>query len=176
MGIRNITFEKQIYIDRKDFFDGDKPPKGFKRLVRGGMVRLRSAYVITCDEIIRSNDGEVKELICTYDERTKSGATPEGMKRVKGIIQWVPVKNGISTEIRMYDRLFNSESPGKDHEDGNFLKDLNPDSLEIKKNAIVEPSLINCKPGSVYQFERIGYFCADTIDNSDNWNSNNDIL
>ena len=176
MGTRSINFEKQIYIDREDFFDGAKPPKGFKRLVPGGLVRLRSAYVIQCNEVIRSENGEVKELICTYDERTKSGNTPEGMKRVKGIIQWVPVNNGIPAEIRMYDRLFNAEVPGKDHEDGNFLKDLNPDSLEIIKNAIVEPSLLNCSPGSVYQFERIGYFCVDTIDNSDAWNANNGIL
>ena len=132
----------------------------------GGQVRLRFAYVITCNEVIRDESGEPVELICSYDEKTRAGITPEGFRRVKGIIQWVANSNdAIKGEIRLYDRLFSVPSPGKDREDNDFLSDLNKGSLNIIPNALLEPSVKHLVPGSVVQFERLGYFCVDEFDN-----------
>ena len=131
------------------------------------MVRLRFTYVIKCDEVIRdSTTGEVVELVCSYDERTRAGATPEGTQKAKGIIQWVSSPHAAKAEVRLFDRLFSTASPGKDQLDDNFLSDINPNSLQFSNNALIEPSIRNFLPGDVMQFERLGYFCIDYKDNS----------
>ena len=173
MGTRAVPFSKDVFIEKSDFFDsgidGDlRPPKGFKRLTLGGRVRLRLAYVITCDDVVRDSvTGEVTELMCSYDERTLGGVTPEGEQRCKGIVQWVSARHCQPAEVRLYDRLFSSPSPGKEHDDGDFRKDINANSLQVVKGAVVEPAVRSTSvPGSVFQFERTGYFCVDAKDNT----------
>lgn len=182
MGERVVPFGKELFIERSDFFDlegpeGDKNdskiPKGFKRLLPGGKVRLKFGYVITCEEIIRDPESQdVVEIVCSYDERTADGVTPEGEKRVKGIIQWVEASTAAKCEIRNFDRLFRVEEPGK--ETDNYLDDLNPNSIEVQNTCYVESSVaadveesiseesIGNDPSSLhYQFERTGYFALD---------------
>ena len=156
MGSRDIPFTAELYIDRKDF--EEVPPKGFKRLTLGGEVRLRHAYVIRCDEIIKDEQGKIVELKCSIDPDTL-GKNPEGRK-VKGVIHWVSASEGVPAEVRMYDRLFLSEDPeaGED-----FLDNLNPHSFHVVQ-AIVEPSLAQAQPEQRFQFEREGYFVADRYD------------
>lgn len=158
MGEREIPLSEVIYIDRKDF--EEVPPKGFKRLIPDGEVRLRHAYVIKCDEVIKNENGEVIELKCSIDPNTL-GKKPEGRK-VKGVIHWVSAEKGVPAEVRIYDRLFSSEDP-EDGED--FLDNLNPDSLQIVQ-AMVEPSLAQANPEDRFQFEREGYFVADRYDHT----------
>jgi len=158
MGKRKITIGKEIYIEHSDFME--KPPIGYHRLVPGGEVRLRYAYIIKCEEIIKNNKGEIVELHCTYDPDTRSG-TGLSKKKVKGTIHWVSAKQAVDAEVRLYDRLFTVEAPETDKEK-NFLEFINKHSLEIISNAKVEPSLKNSKIGSRFQFERQGYFCVDT--------------
>ncbi len=158
MGTRTVPFSKEIYIDQDDFRE-DPPPKYF-RLAPGKEVRLRYAYVIRCDEVIYEN-GKVSELRCTYDKATRSGAKAEGRK-VKGIIHWVSIQHSVSAEVRLYDRLFAASYPGRDDPEGNFIKDLNPESVEIITECRVEPAILEAKPEDVFQFERVGYFCADS--------------
>ena len=155
MGTREIPFDRQLYIDRSDF--ERVPPKGFKRLVPGGEVRLRNAYVIRCDEVIEDAAGEVIELRCSADVDTL-GKNPEGRK-VKGVIHWVSATHGVQAEVRLYDRLFTVPQPGSGGRD--FRDDLNPDSLRTLTGCIVEPGLAVAKPGHVCQFEREGYFVVD---------------
>ncbi|WP_269914990.1 glutamine--tRNA ligase/YqeY domain fusion protein [Acinetobacter sp. HY1485] len=156
MGERVIPLTKEIYIDRKDF--EEVPPKGFKRLTPEGEVRLRHAYVIKCDEVIKDENGEVVELKCSIDADTL-GKKPEGRK-VKGVIHWVSATKGVPAEVRIYDRLFKEANPetGED-----YLDNLNPDSLKVV-NAVVEPSLAQVQPEDRFQFEREGYFVADQYD------------
>ncbi len=156
MGTRKIPFEREVYIEQSDFMDD--PPKKFFRLVPGGEVRLRYAYIIKCEEVIKNDKGEVVELRCTYDPETRSG-TGTSTKKVKGTIHWVSAKNAVKAEVRLYDRLFNSENPGAEE---NWLDLINPNSLEVIENALVEPALKDSKPGDKFQFERQGYFCVDT--------------
>ena len=158
MGERVIPLTSTLYIDRKDF--EEEPPKGFKRLIPGGEVRLRHAYVIKCDEVIKDENGEVVELKCSIDPETL-GKNPEGRK-VKGVIHWVSAEKGVKAEVRIYDRLFTEADPevGED-----FLENLNPNSLTIV-DAVVEPSLALVKPEDRFQFEREGYFVADQHDYS----------
>jgi glutaminyl-tRNA synthetase len=158
MGTRKIPFTNEIYIERTDFMEN--PPKGFHRLVPGGEVRLRYAYIIKCEEVIKNNEGEVVELRCTYDADTRSG-TGTSKKKVKGTIHWISARHALKAEIRLYDRLFTVEAPDADKEKG-FLEFLNPNSLEILDDALIEPFLKDSKPGSRFQFERQGYFCVDT--------------
>ncbi len=158
MGIRKIPFSREIYIEQTDFLEN--PPKGFHRLIPGGEVRLRYAYIIKCEEVIKNSNGEVIELHCTFDPETKSGSGTSN-KKVKGTIHWVEAKNAIEAEVRLYDRLFTVEEPDSDKEK-DFLEFINPKSLEIITNALIEPSLKNSKPGNRFQFERQGYFCVDT--------------
>ena len=158
MGTRTVPFSKEIYIDQDDFRE-DPPPKYF-RLAPGKEVRLRYAYVIRCDEVIYEN-GKVSELRCTYDKATRSGAKAEGRK-VKGIIHWVSIQHSVSAEVRLYDRLFAAPYPGRDDPERDFLKDLNPESVEIISKCKVEPALLEAKPEDVFQFERVGYFCVDS--------------
>ena len=159
MGTRKVPFTREIYIDQDDFRE-DPPPKYF-RLAPGKEVRLRFAYVIRCEEVIYDSSGKVIELHCTYDQATRSGAKAEGRK-VKGIIHWVSIQHSVPVEVRLYDRLFVNPSPGSDDPGGNFLNDLNPDSIETVTSCRVEPGLLKAKPADVYQFERVGYFCVDS--------------
>jgi len=158
MGTRAVTFSKEIYIDGDDF-RVDPPPKYF-RLSPGNEVRLRYAYVIRCDKVIYK-EGKVTELHCTYDKKTRSGAKAEGRK-VKGVIHWVSVQNSVSAEVRLYDRLFSNPFPGRNDPKGNFVKDLNPESIITISNCKIESSITNSKPENVFQFERVGYFRLDS--------------
>ena len=156
MGTRKVPFTKELYIEKTDFME--IPPKGYHRLMPGGEVRLRYAYIIKCNEVIKSEKGDVIELHCTYDADTKSG-TGTSNKKVKGTIHWVSADQALNVEVRLYDRLFTIEDPGAEE---HWLDYINPKSLEIISNALTEPSLKNSKPGNRYQFERLGYFCVDT--------------
>ena len=158
MGERVIPLTAEIYIDRKDF--EEEPPKGFKRLIPGGEVRLRHAYVIKCDEVIKDESGKVVELKCSIDPETL-GKNPEGRK-VKGVIHWVSATKGIPAEVRIYDRLFSVADPDVGDD---FLENLNPDSLKVVQ-AVIEPALAQAKPEDRFQFEREGYFVADQYDHS----------
>ena len=159
MGTRKVPFTREIYIDHDDF--RIDPPAKYFRLAPGKEVRLRFAYVIRCEEVIYDSDGKVHELHCTYDQATRSGAKAEGRK-VKGIIHWASIQHSVPVEVRLYDRLFVNPSPGSDDPGGNFLNDLNPDSIETVTSCRVEPGLLKAKPADVYQFERVGYFCVDS--------------
>jgi glutaminyl-tRNA synthetase len=160
-GTRKVPFSRVLYIERDDF--REKPPNKFFRLAPGREVRLRYAYLITCVGVKKdAGTGEVIELHCTYDPATRGGDTPDGRK-VKGTIHWVSAPHALQAEVRLYDRLFTLENPG-DVEDGCEVA-LNPNSLEVVKG-YVEPSLVNAAPGSSFQFERLGYFCADLKDSS----------
>ena len=160
MGTRNIPFSKEIYIEATDFME--EPPKKFFRLGPGREVRLRYAYFITCREVIKNDKGEVVELRCTYDPETTGGSAPDGRK-VKGTIHWVSAKHAVPAEIRLYDRLFTVEYPDMDKEK-NFKEFLNPDSLKILSNCMLEPSLQDARQNDRFQFERQGYFFPDPKD------------
>ena len=152
-GSREVPFSREIYIEKNDFLED--PPRKFFRLGPGREVRLRYAYFITCTNVIKDKNGNIKEIHCTYDPETKGGNAPDGRK-VKGTIHWVSAKDSIDAEVRIYDRLFNKVSPEKD---GDFLDALNPESCLIQ-NAKLEPCLVD--PGhETYQFERLGYFKKD---------------
>ncbi|HEB94901.1 MAG TPA: glutamine--tRNA ligase/YqeY domain fusion protein [Sedimenticola thiotaurini] len=162
MGSREIPFGRELYIDRADF--RREAPRKYKRLVFGGEVRLRNAYVIRCDRVIEDDDGEIVELRCSYDPATL-GANPEGRK-VKGVIHWVAADRALRAEVRLYDRLFSHPAPDADRSAASFLDHLNPDSLHTLSHALVEPSLGQAAPGERFQFEREGYFCVDGIDST----------
>jgi len=158
MGTRTIPFSRTLLIESDDF--AEIPPPKFKRLVTGGEVRLRGAYVIKCHAVvIKGEGGNPSELRCTYDPDTL-GKKPEGRK-VKGVIHWVSEEHALTAEIRLYDRLFNIPRPDAEPD---FRTALNTNSLEILTQSKVEPSLANAQPGSRYQFERCGYFCVDSVD------------
>jgi len=154
-GTREVPFGREIHIDRSDF--AEDPPKGFKRLVPGGEVRLRNAYVIRCEEVVKDGLGEVIELRCAVDPETL-GRNPEGRK-VKGVIHWVPAEQAMPAEVRLFDRLFNVAHPATDGRD--FRDDLNPESLLTLTGCLLEPSLAAARPGDRFQFEREGYFVVD---------------
>jgi glutaminyl-tRNA synthetase len=157
LGTRGLPFSGEVYIDKSDF--REQAPNKFKRLVSGGEVRLRNAYVIRCDEVIKDAHGEIIELHCTYDPDTL-GANPEGRK-VKGVIHWVSVQHGLEAEVRLYDRLFSHPSPAVAKEGRDYKEYLNPDSLRTVTRCVVEPDLGRAAPGERFQFEREGYFCLD---------------
>ncbi len=159
LGTRKVEFSKVLYIEQDDF--AENPPPKYKRLVEGGEVRLRGAYVIRCDHIVKDENGTIIELHCSYDPDTL-GKNPEGRK-VKGVIHWVSERHSVPAEIRLYDRLFSQPNP--DSLD-NFLDALNPDSLEILTESRVESSLADAPPESRFQFERMGYFCLDATDST----------
>ncbi|PKM35969.1 MAG: glutamine--tRNA ligase [Gammaproteobacteria bacterium HGW-Gammaproteobacteria-10] len=159
LGTRKVEFSKILYIEQDDF--AENPPPKYKRLVEGSEVRLRGAYVIRCDRIVKDENGSIIELHCSYDPDTL-GKNPEGRK-VKGVIHWVSERHSVPAEIRLYDRLFSQPNP--DSLD-NFLDALNPDSLEILTESRVESSLADAPPESRFQFERMGYFCLDAIDST----------
>jgi glutaminyl-tRNA synthetase len=157
MGARKVPFSRELYIERDDFME--EPPKKFYRLAPGREVRLRYAYFIKCLEVIKDETGEVVELRCAYDPETKGGYAPDG-RQVKATLHWVSAAHAVPAEVRVYDRLFTQPNPGED-KDAEFQAFLNPDSLETLKPCWVEPSLRGALPGSRFQFERLGYFCAD---------------
>jgi glutaminyl-tRNA synthetase len=154
-GTRRVPFSRVLYIESEDF--REHPPKKFFRLAPGREVRLRGAYFVTCTQVIKNDAGEVTELRCTYDPETRGGDARDGRK-VKATLHWVSAAHALDLEVRLYDRLFNSEAPGAA---GDFVADLNPRSLEVLTGAKVEPSVAAARPGARYQFERLGYFCVD---------------
>ncbi|NOX80741.1 MAG: glutamine--tRNA ligase/YqeY domain fusion protein [Deltaproteobacteria bacterium] len=160
MGVRTIPFCREIYIEATDFME--EPPKKFFRLAPGREVRLRYAYLITCREVIKDEHGNVVELRCTYDPETRGGSTPDGRK-VKGTIHWVSARHAIRAEVRLYNRLFTVEHPDRDKEK-DFKTFLNPESLEVLTDCMLEPSLQKATPADRFQFERQGYFCLDEQD------------
>ena len=156
-GTREVPFSKELFIDAADF--EEVPPRKWKRLSLGTAVRLRGGYVITCNEAIKDENGNVVELLCSYDENTL-GVNPEGYKP-KGVIHWVSAKHAVDAKVRLYDRLFNDEAPDAKHEGKTFLDFINPESMTVAENAKLEPSLAKAEAGVGFQFEREGYFCRD---------------
>lgn len=161
MGSRILPFSKTLYIERDDFMED--PPKKFFRLGPGREVRLRYAYFITCNSCIKDDQGNVVELRCTYDPQTKGGNSADGRK-VKGTIHWVSATHALTAEVRLYDHLFNDPEPNNNQHDKDWIDFLNPDQLEIISDARLEPSLSKIKVGDRSQFERLGYFNVDSID------------
>jgi glutaminyl-tRNA synthetase len=161
-GKRQVPLSRELFIDADDFME--TPVQGFHRLVPGGEVRLKYAFCIICQEVIKDAAGNILELRCTYDDATRHGAKPVGRPKVKGTIHWVSAAQAADVEVRLYDRLFTVEQPDEQAgEDGDFTQFLNPGSLETV-TAKVEPSILSASPGSHYQFERVGYFFADPKD------------
>ncbi len=157
-GTRTIPFSREILIDRNDFMED--PPKKYFRMAPGREVRLKYAYYVTCKEVIRDENGEISELICTYDPASRGGGTPDGRK-VKGTIQWVDAQTAISCDANLYDRLFSCPNPEESVEGKDFTNFINTDSLEVVKSVKVEPSVEAFEPGQPFQLERVGYFCID---------------
>jgi len=154
-GSRQVPFSRELYIERDDFMED--PPRKFFRLAPGREVRLRYAYFITCNEVVKDDSGEIVELRCTYDPATRGGDAPDGRK-VKATLHWVSAAHALEAEVRLYDRLFSVPEPGKERD---LLADINPNSLQVLPSCRLEPSLTDASPGAVYQFERLGYFCVD---------------
>ncbi len=167
-GSRPLPFSRELWIERDDF--AEDPPKGFRRLVPGGEVRLRYGYVIRCDEVVKDAAGRVRELRCTYDPETRGGDTPDG-RRIPGTIHWVSAARGIPCRVHLYDRLFEVPDPeaaaAAQGEGGDFTAFLNPGSLEEVEGAIIEPSVLGDPPDRRYQFERLGYFWRDPVESSE---------
>ena len=161
MGTRKVPFSRELFIERDDFMEN--PSSKFFRLAPGKEVRLRSAYYITCVDMIKNSEGRIMEIQCTYDPDSRGGSSPDG-RRVRGTLHWVSAKHAIKAEIRLYDNLFANKDDG---DDGGLLSDkLNPDSLKVLTECYVEPSLEGSSQGVTYQFERQGYFCLDYIDST----------
>lgn len=158
-GTRKIPFSREIYIEREDFME--EAPKKFFRLAPGKEVRLKHAYFLTCNDVIKDDKGEVLELHCTIDPETRGGNAPDGRK-VKGTLHWVSAAHAIDAEVRLYDNLFTLEDLSNMEEGKQYNDYLNPDSITILNNCKIEPSLANAEPGAPYQFLRKGYFSADS--------------
>jgi glutaminyl-tRNA synthetase len=164
MGTRKVPFSRVLYIEQDDF--REEPPKGFFRLSRGKEVRLRYAYIIKCNEVLKDEKtGSIVELRCTYDPETKSGSS-QSSRKVKATIHWVSAAHALEAEVRLYDQLFTKDDPDDVPEGGDWLANINPKSLERLTSSRVEPCLANAVPGERYQFERLGYFCVDSEDSS----------
>jgi glutaminyl-tRNA synthetase len=157
-GTRKVPFSRVLYIEQEDFME--HPPKKFFRLSPGTEVRLRCAYFIRCDEVVKDASGAITELRCTYDPATRGGDSPDG-RRVKATLHWVSAEHAVRATVRLYDRLFTVEDPEGVEEGKTFLDHLNPGSLEVLTNCPVEPSLATAEPGMRVQFERLGYFAVD---------------
>jgi len=165
MGTRKVPFSRVLYIEQEDF--REEPPKGFFRLSSGREVRLRYAYIIKCVDVIKNpKTGEVTELRCTYDPDTKSGSA-QSSRKVKATLHWVSAAHSIEAEVRLYDHLFTEENPDDVEEGADWLSNINPNSLETLTSCRVEPFLASAARGNLYQFERLGYFCVDSVDSSD---------
>jgi len=163
-GTRKVPFSREIYIDRRDF--REDPPRRFYRMSPGKEVRLRYAYLVTCTGFETDAEGNVTEIRCTYDPETRGGDAPDGRK-VRGTLHWVSAAHAGRAEVRLYDRLFRVPNPMSTKEGGDFTDHLNPESLEVLDEVPVEPALMDARPGQPIQFERVGYFCVDPIDSSD---------
>jgi glutaminyl-tRNA synthetase len=161
LGTREVPFSRELYIEADDFMED--APKKFFRLAPGREVRLRYAYFVTCQEVIKDSSGRITVLRCTYDPATRGGNAPDGRK-VRGTIHWVSAAHAVSAELRLYDHLFKAEYPDDVPEGKTFLDNINPNSLEIVRDAKLEPSLTAALPGQHYQFERLGYFFSDPVD------------
>lgn len=159
-GTRMVPFGRHLFLERDDF--AEDPPPGWHRLSPGAEVRLRYAYFLRCDEVLRGPDGAVTGLRCSYDPETKGGNAPDGRK-VKGTLHWVSAAHALEAEVRLYDRLFQVETPGAANQ-GDFLADMNPESLEVIPGARLEPGLAAAGPGERFQFERQGFFFVDPED------------
>jgi glutaminyl-tRNA synthetase len=157
-----IPFGRELYIEREDFME--VPPKKYHRLYPGNEIRLKYAYYITADSVVKDDEGNITEVHCTYDPLSRGGTTPD-KRKVKGTSHWVSATEGVSIEARLYDKLFLTENPGK--ATGNYLDDLNPDSLVVVPDAKAEPEILNAKVGDYLQFIRNGYFCLDNKENQD---------
>jgi len=160
MGTRKVPFSGTVYIERDDF--QEEPAKGFFRLAPGREVRLRYAYIVRCDEVVKDDNGEVVELRCSYDAASRGGSAPDGRK-IKGTIHWVSAPHAIDAEVRLYDRLFSTPNPGGKNEP-DYRTSINPGSIETLSGCKLEPSLAQAPLESGYQFERLGYFCLDSKD------------
>jgi glutaminyl-tRNA synthetase len=160
-GSRQVTFSRELWIEREDFMED--PPKKFFRMGPGREVRLRYAYLVTCTDFVKDENGEITEIHCTYDPETRGGNAPDGRK-VKGTIHWVSAEHAVDAELRLYDSLFLEAEPGK--ATGDFLDDVNPNSLTVNTVAKLEPALAEASPEEIFQFERVGYFVADRLDHS----------
>ena len=165
MGTRSVPMSREIWVERGDFMED--PPRKFFRLRPDGEVRLRNAFIIKCHDIIKDAEGNVTEIHCEYDPDSRSGL-PGASRKVKGTIHWVSADHGVRTEIRLYDRLFNVANPLADKE-RDFLEFLNPDSLQIVTDAVVEPAISQATPGEFFQFERVGYFSVDEDSKDSKW-------
>ena len=163
-GSRQVPFSRELYIERDDFMED--PPRKFFRLAPGREVRLRYAYFITCNEVVKDDSGEIVELRCTYDPATRGGDAPDGRK-VKATLHWVSAAHALEAEVRLYDRLFSAEDPTEEPEGGSWFDNVNPDSLQVLPTCYVEPSLKGVQPGARFQFERLGYFCVDPDSTAD---------
>jgi glutaminyl-tRNA synthetase len=161
LGSRDIPFGREIYIERDDFMED--PPRKFFRLRPDGEVRLRYAYIVKCVDVIKDADGEIVEIHCSYDPKTRSGQEA-AQRKVKGTIHWVACAESRPVEVRLFDRLFTVADPGSHRDGRDFHEFLNPDSLTIAGNCRVEPALGDSRPGEFFQFERLGYFVADQVD------------
>ncbi len=162
MGSRMLPFCRELYVEQTDFMED--APRKFFRLSVGREVRLRYAYLITCQEVIKDDEGNIVELRCTYDPETRGGSAPDGRK-VKGTIHWVSARHALQAKVRLYDRLFTVEHPDMDKEK-DFKEFINPDSLQTLENCMLEPTLANADEADRYQFERQGYFCLDSEDSA----------
>ncbi len=162
-GTRKVPFSKVIYIEQEDF--REDPPRKFFRLAPGREVRLRYAYFITCTSVEKNGNGEITALHCTYDPATQGGNAPDGRK-VRGTLHWVSAAHAVPAEIRLYDRLFSVENPGAAKDDEEFQSFINPESLEVLTDCMLEPGLANLRPGIPVQFERLGYFVKDAADST----------
>jgi glutaminyl-tRNA synthetase len=164
MGTRQVPFSRELYIERDDFLED--PPNRFFRLAPGREVRLRYAYYITCVDIIRDQaSGDILELRCTYDPESRGGSSPD-QRRVRGTLHWVSASHSVAAEVRLYDHLFLNADPDDDGDGADFTEKLDPDSLTILTNCRVEPGLLEAAPGRIFQFERQGYFCVDSVDSN----------
>jgi glutaminyl-tRNA synthetase len=154
-GTRSVPFSRELWIERDDFMED--PPRKFFRLAPGREVRLRYAYFITCDEVVKDEAGEIVELRCSYDPETRGGDAPDG-RRPKATLHWVSARHAVPAEVRLYERLFTRPDPGAE---GDLLDDLDPDSETIIDGVWIEPAAAETPVGETVQFERLGYFCAD---------------
>ena len=161
MGEREVPFGRELLIERDDFMED--PPRKFFRLRPGGEVRLRNAYIIKCEEVIKDAEGQVTEVRCSYDPDTRSGA-PGADRKVKGTIHWVCAAAAVKAEVRLFDRLFSVARPDAERDGKTYLDYLNPESLQVIEAACLEPGLAELAPDSRVQFERLGYFVVDRID------------
>jgi len=157
-GTREVPFSRELYIERADFMED--PPRKFYRLAPGREVRLRYAYFVRCNEVVRDVEGRITELLCSYDPETRGGDAPDGRK-VKATLHWVSAAHAVDAEVRLYDRLFLDEQVGSGEAGEDWTDRLNPDSLRVVRGCKLEPSLADVPAGTHYQFERLGYFCAD---------------